>query len=748
MLWGLAAASVPVVIHLLNRRRFQRQRWAAMEWLLLAARESQKRLRLESLLLLLLRTLAVLLLALALARPVLSASAIPLVETQHTHLFLLVDNSGSTAARSGLRSTLEDATATAAGLIGEIGADDPVTLVVTNDVLGSDRPTGRPRVVVGESHDHGKLRQLLAELRSAPARGDVTEALTALEETVPEPDGRHPKVAIVTDLQRVSFALPDPAAAAGAGAETKTADALTAVLERLRRKGAEVLLVPAGRDVENVGIVGIRPEEDRDCIAGARTGFLVDVSNFAPVARRVEVRFLVDGAARGESSAWVDLPPRGTGASPPTRSVRFSATFGKDEIGAHVVEAAITQDSFPLDDTRSFGFRVRPRLRILAVDGDPNPAAEQEVPENWYLVPSLAVDEGSGIDVHAIDDEEFLSLRSLDDWDMVILSNVARPAPGAAERERLDTYVRRGGALLLTVGDKTLPDVWNEELWRGGDGPLPAPFERADVRAEPWFKFDMSASRHPILRDITDPASAAYFQSTHLWGLMRLGAVDPARGASVVMRYTDLDSSPAMVERRFGSGRVLLLTTTVDRAWGDFPKAFFFPAFLHEAAYVLTSHGNAESNLSAFQTFSRTFPANFGGFEILYPDGSPARPQVESPADAPSYVTFGATDRLGTYRTTLSFRSQDVLAPPPPPEQGLFTVSLNALESDLERMSEGEVEARYPDLLRVAGDLGVAAARTSAGQSALHRGLLQAALVCLLLEVLVARRIGRRRTQR
>ena len=60
---------MPIIIHLLNRRRFKTVSWAAMEFLLRAMRKNRRRLRFEQLLLLATRCLLVLLLGMALARP-------------------------------------------------------------------------------------------------------------------------------------------------------------------------------------------------------------------------------------------------------------------------------------------------------------------------------------------------------------------------------------------------------------------------------------------------------------------------------------------------------------------------------------------------------------------------------------------------------------------------------------------------------------------------------------------------------
>ncbi len=68
MIIGGALIASPIIIHLINRMRFKRIRWAAMEFLLKAQKKSRRRMIIEQLILLLLRILLVLLIALLLSR--------------------------------------------------------------------------------------------------------------------------------------------------------------------------------------------------------------------------------------------------------------------------------------------------------------------------------------------------------------------------------------------------------------------------------------------------------------------------------------------------------------------------------------------------------------------------------------------------------------------------------------------------------------------------------------------------------
>src|ERR671931_1789065 len=65
---GSALVSLPIIIHLINRMRFRRVRWAAMEFLLKSQKRNRRRLIIEQLLLLALRCLLVLLVVVLVSR--------------------------------------------------------------------------------------------------------------------------------------------------------------------------------------------------------------------------------------------------------------------------------------------------------------------------------------------------------------------------------------------------------------------------------------------------------------------------------------------------------------------------------------------------------------------------------------------------------------------------------------------------------------------------------------------------------
>ena len=83
LLWALPLAAVPIIIHLLNRRRFNKVPWAAMEYLLRAMKRNRRRMQMEHWIILLLRTLAVIFLVFLVTRPQLTGGSILRARTHH-----------------------------------------------------------------------------------------------------------------------------------------------------------------------------------------------------------------------------------------------------------------------------------------------------------------------------------------------------------------------------------------------------------------------------------------------------------------------------------------------------------------------------------------------------------------------------------------------------------------------------------------------------------------------------------------
>ena len=97
VLWGLIAATIPLLIHLFSIRRTQTVDFSSIQFIKELEHETIRRLKIRQLILLILRTLAIVLIVLSFARPV-KLGYFPVGSSQSTQMIFLVDNSASMSA--------------------------------------------------------------------------------------------------------------------------------------------------------------------------------------------------------------------------------------------------------------------------------------------------------------------------------------------------------------------------------------------------------------------------------------------------------------------------------------------------------------------------------------------------------------------------------------------------------------------------------------------------------------------------
>ncbi|MGH7872123.1 MAG: BatA domain-containing protein, partial [Candidatus Binatia bacterium] len=188
-LFGLAAASLPVLIHLLNRRRLKRIRFPAVRFILLSQKRISRSYRLRHWLLLALRTLAVVFLALLLANPIFQTGRGLFAGGGPVALVVLLDNSLSmrwSADGDGFKQAKEAARL----LISALNDGDRAALIPTNisekDVF---RLKGQKDVLLKE----------LDGIEVADGTANLPVALGKAYELLNQPAGQK-EIRLVTDM--------------------------------------------------------------------------------------------------------------------------------------------------------------------------------------------------------------------------------------------------------------------------------------------------------------------------------------------------------------------------------------------------------------------------------------------------------------------------------------------------------------------------------------------------------------------
>jgi Aerotolerance regulator N-terminal len=195
VLAGLAAAAIPILLHLLARREPPTVVFPAVRYLVSTTREHQRRLKLQNWLLLFLRTLLIVLVVLAAAGPSVPLSGVP--GHSPSALTLIVDNSPSSAAVVEGAPQLRQLVAAARQVLARATPQDALWLITAD---------GIPR-----RGDRAALEEILSGLQISPRRLDLGNAINLAGEVL-APEPRPGEIILLTDLQASAVSAAQPVA--------------------------------------------------------------------------------------------------------------------------------------------------------------------------------------------------------------------------------------------------------------------------------------------------------------------------------------------------------------------------------------------------------------------------------------------------------------------------------------------------------------------------------------------------------
>ena len=570
---GAACAAVPIVIHLINRLRFRKVRFAAMEFLLQSEQRNRRRVLIEQLLLLLLRILLVLAAAALIARLVLDPSTLSVLRDGNVaHHVVVLDDSGSmrASAETGdvfeiAKRTLRDFAAEAARTPGSLRLSVLLLSRAEADSALFARRDVNSAFLSDLAEKLDALEPTRARLRPAAGLAAAERRLAGEEET-----GER-VVHLLSDFRGVDWGAEDATdfvAEAEAGAEdgdggTAAGDTAAAV-ERLDAAGVRVNLVrlaaeaPGNRRVADVEFLS------PTAAVGVPLRVRVTVANESDAAaERLDLAAALDGQPLPLGEAVPALEPGETAVR------EFDVQF--DDPGRHAVTVSLPADGLTADDAFTRPVLVLPRVPILVVDGSPDLGAAT-------LIGRVFDPEVTGREVR-VGGPDLLRKEDLSQFWTIYVANVSRlPADAIGPLTR---YVEGGGGLIWFGGDLDVAH-YAEELFPAGLFPVPPAGKFVDLRAEEEAGPDVRFAPHPVTSVLTagDNPFADLVRVRHYLPVPAdWERDDAARNDGVETIATLRNGAPLVLTSRLGAGRILTVLTTADRDWTNWPLSPAFPLF-------------------------------------------------------------------------------------------------------------------------------------------------------------------------
>ena len=549
LLAGLAAMAIPPILHLLLRRKPKVVRFPALEFVLRSHKKTARSYRLKQLMLMTVRSLLLGLVAFSMARPFWSASdaqAVTQNQLKGAAVFVLDASYPMGYVLDG-EALINQARIRVSNLIGQTAGKAGLVSVGTEVEVPFSSLTA----------DRGALLERVNTIELSEHAGELSVGiLRGIELLEDEPTTTEKTVFVFSTPQRLNRVK-------------------TQLGTKLQVKMV-LVDVSDGRSLPNSAILGVESEPAPSMGAGywkvtARVQHYGSKAIAAhPIRLDIDQRTVVNG--------FIDLPI----------GIEASKSFyvPVNETSSGAAEIIIGSDSLPIDNRYPFWLDPTPKVKVLAINGDPQPTPHLD--ELFYLERALGPTAQRStqfkLTVAEIGTKKSQKLKG---FDVIILANPGL-IPKSFARE-LESFVRAGGGLLLTMGEQVKPKTLNERIGKMLPRKLRSDRFAGDAAASEeggdrqTSRLDAIDGSHPIMQGFAG-RDISTLKEVNIRRYMLLDPTPQTDGETVLSLD---DGAPILLTKSFGKGRVGLLATSIDRAWTDLPiRVHYLPLMVQTIRYI------------------------------------------------------------------------------------------------------------------------------------------------------------------
>ncbi len=744
-LYYLGFASVPIIIHILNKQRYKRVSWAAMEFLRLALQKVRRRIQLEELILLMIRTFIIVFLVGAFSKPYLKSSMnLPLLTNTGKYYILVLDSTLSmNVALKGI-SNFQRAKENLINFIDFI-SKNPQNRV---SIVLFKRPI--EELIKEPISDFERAKQIITEISISKTSGDIKKLFSKIEELVKNEREKisEKEIYFLTDLQKIHWVkvLEDE--------EFKNR------IQNILDAQAYLYIVDLGfSDYHNLTINKLF-SNNRIVFSNIENQFFVSIKNNSPKYTEIaKLEVIADQLKAGDKN--ITLPPLVI-----DNNINFTHKF--IEHGPHYIQAKLSSDDLVEDNVFYYVFNIPEKINILIVNGNPN-RIDKSKDDAFYLSRMINHCQAyENIDERKKCEEvsnrpykweiiypDQLETAILSSYDLVILSNV--PTLGQKELENIKNYLQDGGVVSFFLGDKINYSWYNDSLYKSGGDILPCRLQsKKDYAGEigdVFLRISNIDVSHPMISAYKDQFKK-YLTSklvfSGFWAMKCPEAQEEKERISfrTILSYNDNNATPFLFESSYGKGTILWFNTTANAYWNnDILRGISF-GLIHKFLEYAISKKSEYFNVFVGESFSYIIRSDsiLGTLTVKTPSGS---------GTSITPIRLGQT--TNTYLIKIEDNSQEGLK-----EQGIYEVvgssstkpvkflvgvNVDPLEGDLQKVSVDDIKKINPKI-SVIENISSADQSNDISKSVsrnIVKALLYAVISLLFLEVLLAHIFNMRR---
>lgn len=556
ILWGLAAVSVPILIHIFNLRRTKKIEFSTLMFLKEIQQTRYKKIKFKQLLILLCRIAFVISLVIAFARPFTSGYLGAAGEIPRSSILFLLDDSFSMQERETEGSSFDNAKKKLTETLG-ITADNDELYFSPVSKLG----------IQGENllyTDPGELKDTILKTKISDVTKDLDGILFYADRILENSSNPYKEIFYFTDGQKSTLNSVNP--------ETNIFDK-----KGITKFNIVLSSVRTGNNIsiDTVNVLTKIFEKHKSvkirCTVTNRNTF--NVSN-----KSIILNF--SGAKNYRDEKVIDIP---AGSSVETEFSFIPGITGYCGGNIEIVDNILADDELINDNKRYFSFKIPERVNVLFI----SPSAS----DLDYVRLALTASEelmrdslNNSADFFVIKQTGTNDIQNTDpkNFDCIVIAG--KQSFTQAEAGWLNSYMQNGGGVIIYPGSDISIDNYNRVLMKTLDLPFINPSFGNAPESQP-FRFDKIDLEHPIFDGIFRSSSGQDYtagESPHV----RTG-LSILTGQNSIPLIKLNNEKNFLVEYTCGKGKLLFYSVAPDMKNSDFPVSnLFAPITVRSIIYL------------------------------------------------------------------------------------------------------------------------------------------------------------------
>ncbi len=632
VLIGLIAASIPIIIHLLNLRKLKVVQFSSIQFLKEMQKNKMRKVKIKQILLLIIRTLAIVFLVLSFSRPTIkNINLAGLGSEVKNTLVILIDDTPSMAVADKKGEYFLQAKKLALKILESAEEGDEIYFFRFSELSS-------------QKNNFEQLTKSLAEreiknLEISDISKNFIDVFISLSRILEQSKNFSKEVYILTDFQKSN--LP----------ENSYKDLK---FDRVIDGNTRIYFFKIGeKDAYNISIDSLEIS-NRIFEINKQISINASITNYSE-ERGTNINSSLYFNDKKVAQKGIDLNSKSTG--------NFTFNGQIKEYGFNSGKLELEDDDFLRDNIRYFNFFVPEKVKVLMVAENPadlmfvNIVLSQSFDDN--LEPIFSITQTS---------PQFFNSYKPEDFEVLIISSPEK----LFNLKQLKSYIEKGGMAILIPGSNSSPIVFGrtlEELGLNNIVGVTGSKENQNV----FTRFKEIDFNHPILEGIFAERTTRKIESPKIFYSFNYKST--LKGKDIILLE---DNYAFLSEEKIGEGSVLIFTSAFDLKWSEFPLKPFFVPLINRVAFY-SSSSNTNYSAIAGDEVSIKLKKTFTDIHLIHPDGNEVVvSKNESPAGV---INLGNLEKIGNYK--LINNNQTI---------GIISVNIDTRESNLTKLDESKLK--------------------------------------------------------